>query len=72
LGGKTAALPGQRDREPSGTRVSGPLHCETHYLRSPVFLSAGSVTRWGALGKSARNRQEPPFVRDPTTPQMST
>jgi hypothetical protein len=27
-----------------GRRSGGPLHRETHYFRSPIFLSAGSIT----------------------------
>jgi len=30
---------------PSGVRLSGQLHRETHYFGSPVFLPAGSLTR---------------------------
>jgi hypothetical protein len=34
--------------EASGVRVTGPQHRDTHYRRSPVFLSEGSLTREAA------------------------
>lgn len=41
--------------EQSEIRVSGPLRRD-HYRGDPVFFSAGSVTRYAASSKFAKNR----------------